>query len=93
MNKAEARQLLTEKLGEYRKLSFVQLVAKIDREDHFEILGASGTAYQIEVQCFWDDKPGGDLRVMATIDDGGLLSFVPLCQDFILSPEGRFVGE
>jgi len=93
MDKKEAEELLREKLAEYRKLPYRDLVAKIDREDQFEVTGESGAEYQIEVQCFWDSKPSGNVRVMATIDDGGLRSFLPLCQDFILTPKGRFVEE
>lgn len=55
--------------------------------------GASGAAYQFEIEVFWDDKPGGDVRVMGSIDDGGLRAFLPLCEAFIMSPSGRFVGE
>ena len=54
----------------------------------FERVGESGTVYQIEVEAFWD-HPGqesGDLRVLASIDDGRILSsIVPLCDDFIVS--------
>lgn len=50
-------------------------------------------AYQGEVQVFWDDKPNGAIRVMASIDDGGWRAFVPLTADFILAPDGTFVGE
>lgn len=46
--------------------------------------GASGAVYQFEIQVFWDDKPGGNVRVMGSIDDGGWRAFVPLCEDFIM---------
>jgi hypothetical protein len=42
----------------------------------------------------WDSHPGGNLRVMAGIDDGGFISaFAPLTDDFILSPSGEFLDE
>jgi len=31
--------------------------------------------------------------MMGGIDDGGLRAFMPLCDDFIIAPNGRFVGE
>lgn len=93
MDKVEATKLLTNKLAEYRELSYDQLVAKIGNDDYLEVIGASGTKYQIEVQFMWYRKPGGDVRVSDGIDDGGLRAFFPLCQDFIVSPGGRFVGE
>jgi hypothetical protein len=30
---------------------------------------------------------------MGAIDDGGWRAFIPLSADFIMAPEGRFVGE
>ena len=59
----------------------------------FEVEAESGTWYQGGIQVFWDDKPDGAIRVMASIDDGGWRAFVPLTDDFILAPDGTFVGE
>jgi hypothetical protein len=41
----------------------------------------------------WDDRTGGDLRVIGSIDDGGWRAFRPLSSDFIVRPDGTFVGE
>jgi len=38
-------------------------------------------------------QPGGAVRVLGSIDDGGLRSFWRISQDFILAPDGKFVGE
>src|SRR5205807_9836250 len=35
---------------------------------------------------------GKNLRVIVSVDDGGLRAFVPLTDSFIVSPEGLFVG-
>jgi hypothetical protein len=94
MDKKEARQLLDAALTTYRARSYGQLVAQIGSDDHLVLTGPSNIEYQIEVQILWDNKPGGDVRVMAGIDDGRILSaMVPLCADFAMSPDGRFVGE
>ena len=87
MDKQEARELLTKELAEYRSLSYASLVARIGDQDHVEVIGSSATLYQIEVEFFWDDKPAGDVRVMGAIDDGGWRAFMPLCEDFIVSPD------
>jgi hypothetical protein len=64
------------------------------RIDTPEAVGRSGTHYQIEILFFWDDKPDGDVRVIGSISDGrGFRAFVPVTESFIMSPEGRFVGE
>ncbi len=94
MNKQEARALLADKLTDYRKLPYADLVAKIDDDDYLTVVGQSGTEYQIEVQFFWDSQPDGDLRVFGGIDDGRFLAaLAPLCDSFIVSPTGQFAGE
>ena len=50
-------------------------------------------SWQVEVQVSWDDQPNGNIRVMVSIDDGGLRAFVPMTNDFIKSPSGEFIGE
>jgi hypothetical protein len=52
--------------------------------------------YQIEIQAFWDEprKGEGNLRVIASIDDGRFpYVFLPMTTDFIMKPDGSFVGE
>jgi hypothetical protein len=69
--------------------------------DTFEVKGASGADYQIEIQFFWDQKAQGDIRVLGSIDENPhrpLFGFLPIYSssvmgDFILSPQGTFVGE
>jgi hypothetical protein len=58
-----------------------------------EVTGASGRTYQVEVQGFWDSGEPGDLRVRAAVDDGGIRAFSPRVRDFIIAPDGKFVGE
>ena len=38
-------------------------------------------------------RPGGNVRVIGSIDDGGWRAFVPLSDSFIKAADGRFVGE
>jgi hypothetical protein len=43
---------------------------------------------------FWDDSEHRNLRVMVSVDDGGWRSsLAPLSADFIVAPDGTFVGE
>jgi len=49
--------------------------------------------YQIEIQVFWDSWPGGNVRVMGAVDDGGWRAFIPVSRGFIMAPDGSFVGE
>jgi len=94
MNNKEAKKVLADKLSEYRNLSYEQLVSKVDqRSDRFELPGSSGVMYQVVIRVVWDDKQGEDIRVLGSIDDSGWRSFFPLGDDFIVAPDGTFVGE
>ena len=87
MNREEALSLLNAKLDEYRTLNYDQLAGRAGDEEFPEVVGASGTQYQIEIQIVWDDKPGGDVRVLGSIDDGGWRAFLPLCDSLLVTPD------
>lgn len=90
----EAKAILKSELNKYRHKSFESLRKLMEDLDGYEVRGPSGTLYQLEVQAMWDDKPGGNLRVMAGIDDGSFFSaLTPLSDSFILTPDGEFLGE
>ncbi len=93
MNKEEPEQILAEELAKYRSRSYEELKKLLSNVDAYEVASDAGVGYQIEVEAVWDDKPEGDLRVVAGIDDGGWRAFSPLLGDFIISPNGDFVGE
>jgi hypothetical protein len=91
MDKEEATKILQAELEELRSRRYAELLDLIDSPKTYEITAPSGNKYQIEIQAFWDNprEPGGDLRVIASIDDGGFLSaLLPLSMDFIVSPGG-----
>ena len=89
MDREEALSLLNAKLDEYRQLSYSQLAARIGDEEFPEVVGASGTQCQIEIQVVWDDKPNGAVRVLAAIDDGGWRALMPLCDSLLVTPDGE----
>ena len=92
MDKVEARQVLAGKIAELRRSSYTDLLRHMEPEG-LQVAGPSGVTYQLEVQAFWDDKRSRHLRVLASIDDGGWRAFAPLCDDFIIAPDGSFIGE
>ena len=65
----------------------------IGESEHFLVKGISNIEYQIEIQAFWDDKLRENVRVIGAIDDGGISAFIPMSLEFIMAPDGRFVGE
>jgi hypothetical protein len=74
-------------LARFSQRSYSELVPLVESShvEDFEARGASGTMYHVEVQFFWDDKPRGVVRVVGSIDDGGIRAFVPLTQTFLVS--------
>ena len=93
MNRIEAASILRGYLEQYRARSYDRLKQLVGSPQTDEMVGPSGTHYQIEVQLFPDDRHSGNLRVLGAIDGGGISSFRPLTDDFIMAPDGSFVGE
>jgi hypothetical protein len=93
MNKDEARKIALERVAELRELSWIDLRDRVDQPETVERRGASGVTYQVETEAFWDGAEGGDIRVIVGVDDGAWRAFMPLTEDFIMAPDGSFVGE
>jgi hypothetical protein len=94
MDKVEARALADAVLDELRQESYDSLVARLlDEVETRETVGRSGVKYQLEVQAVWDNGKRGNLRVMVAVDDGGWRALAPQCSDFIVAPDGSFIGE
>jgi hypothetical protein len=88
MDRREAQRLLSELLADYRKLTYVELVSRIGNDERFQVSRPSNIEYQVEIQFMWDGRKGGDIRVLAAIDDGSLRgAFWPVCEDFIVTPD------
>ena len=92
----EAQGVLRHYLTSFRAERYEDLTRLIDQHPGVAVVpGPSGVNYQVEVQVFWDAgarKPG-NLRVRGAIDAGGWRALMPLVEDFIMAPDGSFVGE
>ena len=94
MDRSEAQALLRVQLNDYRTRSYASLTELVGTSERTEVIGPSGQPYQCVVNLMWDDKPGGNIRVLAAIDDGTFrTAVVPMTDDFIMAPDGSFVGE
>jgi hypothetical protein len=94
MDKVEAKLILGQELPRYRDRSYDELLSSLKESEYFLRSSPSGTNYQIQIRVFFDDhKAKRNLRVIGTIDDGGWRAFSPLSDDFIIAPDGSFVGE
>jgi hypothetical protein len=108
MSKDEMHKILSEHLATFRAWSYAQLAERVERDrqahdclEHVEGIAPDGTKYQMEFQAVWDGKPHGDVRVcgdLSAVPHQTLLGFIPVyvsdvTDSFIMSPDGRFVGE
>jgi hypothetical protein len=92
VDKVEARKLLTEFVEDLRKKSYDELVQFIRNPVCVEVNGSSGKQYQIEYEALWDTDPDGLLRIMASIDDGRLISFMfPITESFLIDQDGKLL--
>jgi hypothetical protein len=102
MTKDEKRAILSQHLAKFRTWSYAELAARIDTDGHLDTAegyAPDGTEYSLSFDVFWDDKSNGDIRVSGDFSrNKPFLGFIPIyfsdvCDDFIMSPDGRFVGE
>jgi hypothetical protein len=93
MDRDIARGLIDRELEALRKLSYKECLQLMDRVSTKSLPGPDGKEYQLEIQACWDSKKNGNIRVSVAASGGGLSVFVPAAGDFIISPDGSFVGE
>jgi hypothetical protein len=90
VDNVEAKLVLTIKLDAFVARPYSELVTLIGKPEVLELAGESGTNFQIEFNVFFDSKPGGDLRIVGSIDDG-LRAWMPLTRTLIMKPDGTLV--
>jgi len=88
MNRNEALAILDAHLDRYRRQPFEKLAKILGNQGCDEVVGASGDCYQVEVDIVCDGNAGDDLRVIGSVDDGGMRAFVPMTRSFVISPDG-----
>ena len=99
--------ILTQHLAAYRAMSHSELAARLEsprHQDHLDVIDGNapdGTSYTIETNIVWDDRSKRHIRVISDLSTGKrgcLFGFVPIftpdvVEDFILTPDGEFIGE
>jgi hypothetical protein len=91
MDTVAARKVLNAWLARLRAVPYRELAARVGCVTNDEVARDSERSWQLEVQVLWDDEPDGDIRVTASIDDGGLRAFVPVTDGFVKTPSGEIV--
>jgi hypothetical protein len=102
MTKDEMRAVLAGHLAKFRRWGYAELKSHVNVQGHLETFEESapdGTEYSVTFDILWDDKAKGNIRVMGDLSRNmPLLGFIPIyipdvCDGFIMTPEGRFLGE
>lgn len=90
MDNEEALSLLKDFLDQLESAGYEALSARVGENNALEITGPSGRKYQIEYDILWDHKPpDGDIRIIGSVDDGGLWAFAPLTDSRLVSLSSR----
>ncbi|MGH7845604.1 MAG: hypothetical protein ACREQW_10600 [Candidatus Binatia bacterium] len=92
MNRDEAQSLLRVRVAELKAKSYPELKALLNNPECFEAKAGSGQIYQIEWEAFWESAREGNLKIIASIDDGKLSSsIVPITLAFVVTPGGKIL--
>lgn len=92
----DADRIVEEQIALWRKRPYSDLCGLINMAEHTDMPGVSGETWVRETQVVWDNKPGGNIRVIVDVfvpvKQGGVVGSLAY-DDFILGPDGAFVGE
>ena len=93
MDKAEAEKIITEQLARFERRSHSELKPLVEAQqaEGYEVRGVSGATYQIEINFYWDSEPGETIRVMGSIDDGGIRAYSPLTESVLVKRTERLI--
>jgi len=87
MNRTQAIAILRRHLDQLEALGYDALSSRVGANDASEEKAETGVPYQIELSVVWDHRPNGAIRIIASIDDGGLRAFVPLTDSRLVQPQ------
>ena len=88
MDRVEAARLLRREMIRFARRPPAELARLIDEIDAYEVEGADGVRYQVEVEAIWVEEPGGPIQVLAGIDDGSFRgAFLPVTDGFVTRPD------
>jgi hypothetical protein len=89
MSDEEAKGVLRAEFLKLQAAGYDKLAERLaGKHERSDVIALSGANYHVELEGFWEDKEHRDLRVVASIDDGGLRAFLPFTDAFTISPSG-----
>jgi hypothetical protein len=73
MDVTEVGGILDQQIGSLRERPYAKLKQLVQGRSIqiLKIVGASGARYCVEAETFWDSKKETNIRVLASIGDGG----------------------
>ncbi|HEY7731875.1 MAG TPA: hypothetical protein VH950_13420 [Gaiellaceae bacterium] len=90
MSDDEAKGILRSEFLKLRALGYEALVDRLEgKKEQVDVTGSTGADYHVELEAFWDNREERQLRVVASIDDGGLRAFLPFTESFSIDPSGH----
>ena len=94
MDRVEAKWLLTAVAGRVSSSTITSELRELMGEPQLRRACRSRPAGNITLSSssIWDAQPNGDIRVLGSIDDYGWRTFVPLTDDFLVSPPQHTMG-
>jgi hypothetical protein len=90
-NKQEARAELRRLLAEHESISYDAWTSRIGQYKRIEFKTTAGTWYQARIEPVWDGPPGRAVRVLVSIDDGGVGAYHPLTDCLLVEPPPSLV--
>jgi hypothetical protein len=94
MDNNEAMEILNEELAGFRSRTYSELRTLVTSKPILkEIRTYNDADYNLEIVTAWNDRPDGNIKVHAFIDDGELRSFFPISSYFIKSPDNELVED
>lgn len=87
MDNTEAQKILSGQLDRFVDRSHFELARLVEAQhvEVHEVSAMNGRTYQVEILFFWDDQPGDTIRIVGSVDDGGMRAVLPL-SDSVLIP-------
>jgi hypothetical protein len=89
MNRFEAHSVLKEQLAAFARQSYLEVAGLIDNPTAITVKAPAGRKYQVEFNVFYDSEACRDLRIIGSIDNGGLRAFVPVTKTLIMKQNGE----
>lgn len=74
-------------------MSYEEIFSRIGKQESFERVSEKNEPYQIEFDFFVDDQDSGNIRVAGIVSFSWWTDFFPVSNDFIMAPDGKFIGE